>query len=971
MTKKTLKNIPDIQSLVTLVMKLGERLGLNEIKSINQYMLSASEHTALGYRDIKILCTLSELGGKVQLILEQLKESIKLNDEIIVVSSNEKKISNYFQKWLRNELKTDKITFWEESFLVQLIDKHLPEYWGHNDVFLKSFEDAFISHLESNGELQTVLKLDKKFEELLNIFIEPKIYRFKDDDKTGRLLRIRFKKDQYIDGNNYFLSGDAGTGKTTLLKEIGKLAIEHNQNSTEKILPIRIKTSLIANSEYSIDKAIESEIEHLVGKEGTDKVFDDYRVLVLVDSIDEFETERQKRIFCELNDLVDKENLTFVIATRNYENLTKGCEICVHIHTMLSNFDLHQVQQYLNTFFKRDLNKSEELWNSLQDNKILERIPSTPLTISLVSVLFEENGYEIPATITDVYDNFNTFLLGRLNVNSNLEFLRIDVKEKILQMYALKIIQSPNRNRLKLDHFIKYVIDYFKGQSITIEEHVIPDLIKSMTDGTGVLCVDEQQFVTYQHDHFLEYYASREIFDDEDRQALEKEIIEKFCEYNWQNIAIFYTGRTKNMKNFLDALVVRVKKYKMLHEHLLAVSGLGYILQSLWMTHSDNRKKAVLAALDLLIRADSGVKQLAEQKFHFFKGIKDTDIAIANLAWFFFHYNSITLRDPLQLAFDELHSEIKNLEGTQFEKDKFTRLYQLFCIAATLNTGRVKDTAKLDILFDEDKLLTIPLFVYLFDEAIDILEYGNEAQMRKDYKLASKKKKYTRSIRFLLDNPSENLRHTTFERLTPIKQVELFTEGKTDASIISHAFRVLTINDEPYWNITAIEDIKSAKAGGAQQLSSFLKRLTENLETDFDKSKTVIGIFDNDAKGYQEFNGLPKIFESTNGIVKKVKDMNIYAIMLPIPEQEVYKAYHQDKQTFKFFEIEHYFPLKFLQENKMVTLTSIPNVYEITGSKSDFNDIVLKAGKKEQYVNFIELFKELDGLCNQKINYIE
>ena len=355
MSKKNLKDIPDIQSLVALVTNIVDRLGLKDIKSISQYMLSASEDTALGHRDIKILCSLSELGGKVQMILEQLKENIKPNDEIIIVTSNEKKISNYFQNWLKEELKTDKITFWEESLLVQLVDKHLPEYWGHNDIFLKSFEDAFIVHLESNGELQKALKLDKKFEELLNIFIEPKIFHFKEDDKTRRLLRIKFKKEQYLENNNYFLSGDAGTGKTTLLKEIGKLAIEHNQDSVDKILPIRIKTSLIANSEYSINKAIESEIENLVGKEGIDKVFDDYKVLVLIDSIDEFENEKQKDIFEELNNLVENENLNFVIATRNYENLTKGCEICKHIHTVLSNFDLNQVQQYLNTFFKRDL----------------------------------------------------------------------------------------------------------------------------------------------------------------------------------------------------------------------------------------------------------------------------------------------------------------------------------------------------------------------------------------------------------------------------------------------------------------------------------------------------------------------------------------------------------------------------------------------------------------------------------------
>lgn len=73
MSKKTLGDIPDIQSLVTLVKNIGEKLGLNSIEVINQYVLSASHDTALGHRDIKIVCTLSELGGKVQLILDQLK----------------------------------------------------------------------------------------------------------------------------------------------------------------------------------------------------------------------------------------------------------------------------------------------------------------------------------------------------------------------------------------------------------------------------------------------------------------------------------------------------------------------------------------------------------------------------------------------------------------------------------------------------------------------------------------------------------------------------------------------------------------------------------------------------------------------------------------------------------------------------------------------------------------------------------
>lgn len=969
MTKKSVSQLEDNQSLITLVSRICEKLGLVNITILNEYVISATEEGALGHRSYIIVCTLSELNGQVNLIKELIKENSNTGDDIIVVSSNKKKIARYFREWLQKELNTDKLSYWEEPNIVSLIDKHLPEYWGHNDVFLKTFEDSFLTSLGGNDDLQQALRLDKKFEELLNIFIEPKIYYLKEDESTSRIFRAKFKMEKFTNGGNFIISGDAGTGKSTLLKEIGKLCIVKNNDSIIKTLPIRLKTNLIANSNYSINEAINKEISTLIGGENVTKIFKDYRVLLLIDSIDEFETEKQKNIFNELTELFQNENLNFILASRNYEKLTRECEVCEHINTILSNFDLHQVKQYLGIFFKRDLKKSEDLWENLLDNKILDKIPPTPLTISLVSILYEENGYEIPATITDVYDNFNTFLLGRLNVNSNLDFLKISVKEKILQMYALSIIKTPNRIRKLTDEFIIYVIEYFKRQSITIEDGLIPELIKCMTDGTGVLLIDEQGYVTFQHDHFMEYYASREIFFEETRTELEGEIIERFTEFNWQNTAIFYTGRTKNMQNFLTKLIERVGRYRQLHDHLVAISGLGYVLQSLWMTNSEIRKKAVIVALDTLMKADSGVKQLAERNFDFFKGIRDIDIAMMNLAWFFLHYNSLTLRDPLQLAFDELHESLNEMGDTVFEKDKTTKLYQLFCLAATLNTGRVKDTTKLQILFDQDKILTEPLFVFLFDEAIEVLEYSNEAKLRKDYKIASKRKKYSEIIRFYLKNTAEELRFTTYEKLNPIKNVMLFTEGKTDASLISHAFRVLTMGEDSYWSITAIENMNGITAGGAQQLAVHLKFLDAQIESDFDRSKIIIGIFDNDSKGYQEFNGLPQTFKKVNGILKKVDGKNIYALMLPIPEDEHYKVYHQEKQVFKFFEIEHYFSPELLDEQKMKTETSIPGVFEITGSKSTFNEHILKLIKKDDFKGFIDLFLEIDKICNKEINY--
>lgn len=967
--KYRLEHIEDSESLITITAKILEEIGFKEVKIFNQYTIFAIEEGIVNDRPFKVYCFLSELNGKIPFVIDAIKESYEKGDNVYVVSSHKKKISNYFQDWVKSTIETDKVDFWDSTTISKAIDKYLPEYWGHNDVFLKTFEDAFLASTNGSSELNQVLKLDEKFEKLLNFFIEPKLFYYKERKESKRHIKVKFRVENYLKKGNYIINGDAGTGKTTLLKEIGRVAIKKNDSVLEKILPIRLKTSLIVKSNFSVKESVSSEISNFVGIENYNKVFDDYRVLILLDSIDEFELDKQNNIFKELSELTEDENTNFILATRNHESLSKECDIPDHLLTYLSNFDLRQVKNYLATFFKQDLKKSDGLWDSLLENKILDKIPPTPLTISLLSILYEENGYEVPATITDVYDNFNTFLLGRLNVNSNLEFLKISLKEQILEMYALEIIQTTNRTRKKKKDFIDYIVKYFEKQSITIEKGVIPELIKGMTDGTGVLYIDEQGFVTYQHDHFLEYYASREIFNSEDRIELENEIIQKFTTYNWQNTAIFYTGRTKKMSKFLDKLVERVGEYKALPDQLLSVSGLGYVLQSLWMTNSQNRKKAVLKALELIIKADKGVKQMAEQNFPFFKGIKDVDIALLNLSWFFLHYNSITLKDPLALAFDDLHTNIQSKKGTLFESDLTTEYYKMFCIASTLNTGRIADNTKLNVLFEEDKILSKPLFVFLFNEAIEMLEYSNQSQIRKDYKIETKKRKHINGIRFLLDNNSSDLRHTTFEKLQPIKNVELFTEGKTDASIISHAFRVCSMNEEPYWNITAVEDIISSKAGGAEQLAKHLVMLSEKIEIEDDKKKTIIGIFDNDAKGFQEFNGgLTEDFVLLNEIVKKHKTLDLYAILLPIPENLI--LFDQKKQAFKFFEIEHYFPKDFLEKKNMVTETGIEGVYEITGGKTGFNKDILNEVNPDLYSGFVTLFEELDNLSGKKNNYI-
>ncbi|GAB1347084.1 hypothetical protein MASR1M29_08990 [Cloacibacterium normanense] len=966
---KTLNDISNLNEYLNLIEQLLNKIGYKDVKieytkKLEIGIIAYEESNLLKTTKFKMFVVLSELNGKLQMLKDVIGENIR-EDEVIHIVSSSNKISEYFKNWIKGEFISNKFEFWNDENVLQLINDYYIEYWDNKDVLLKLFEDKFTNSPDKQTDLSKYLNLDKKYKDYLDIFIEPKVFINKENHGRKNRVKINIKK-IVDDEKNYIISGDAGTGKTTYLKEIGNDFVKNNKDKTKKILPIFLKANNIAENNYSILESIENYILEINSQ--INEIFEQYSIVVLIDSIDEFDIEIRDKLVDELNVLNEKK-IRYILATRNSQNLIKESIIDNYQIASLHNFDLNQVRSYISNFFKHDLHKSEELWQNLKENNVLEKIPTTPLTLSLISILFEEKGFEIPATLTDIYDNFNTLLIGRLSVKSNLDFLTVTVKEKILSLYAFSIIKKPNRERLKKDDFISFANDYFTEQGNSVDSSQIPDLIVSLTDGTGVLFIDENGLVNFNHDHFLEYYASREIFLSEKRTLYEEEIIEKFIEYNWQNVAIFYTGRTKDMENFLSKLLKRVDSYKYIHEYLLSISGLGYVLQSLWLTKSSKRKDGIIKALDLLLKVDFEIKNMSIKGENFFRGINENVIALLNLSWFYQNFNSISLTDPLKLAFNDIHINLKKAEGTLYKKNYLSEMYKLFCIATVLQHGRIGSNEQIEILFQEDKILTYPLFVFLFDNALNLFEIHNKESLKLDYKLDSRINRYSQNISYYLTNDTTKTFFTDNEQLTIPRKVHLITEGRSDSLIINHAFLVLTEKSEPYWNIESVETKLGKKSGGAHELSKYLFFLSQNIKTEYDAENIVIGIFDNDSKGFQEFNGLSSDFELVSPIVKKHKDFLLYAILLPIPDQELYQNYHQERQNLKFFEIEHYLPLKLLQDSNMLIDVPIEGVYEIKDKKTDFANKVNLIFDVETFETFRFLFDEIDIICKKSINY--
>lgn len=221
----------------------------------------------------------------------------------------------------------------------------------------------------------------------------------------------------------------------------------------------------------------------------------------------------------------------------------------------------------------------------------------------------------------------------------------------------------------------------------------------------------------------------------------------------------------------------------------------------------------------------------------------------------------------------------------------------------------------------------------------------------------------------------ESYRKTVNERNSLKKQMDesskpvLIVEGKTDKWIIDIAWKKLFPNKACNFNVipSGIYLNEDESEGNSEQV----RRAIEYLST-ISKEKTLIGIFDNDREGNEQFKGLNnRIFEEhkLTSISRKHKKSNTYGILLPVPEFR--KTFVEGRNLlYRFFEIEHYFSDQVLKANNLKgdkILNS--DVFEIKSkAKTEFAKNTIPSLAACEFANFKPLFDEIEKLINAANN---
>lgn len=172
-------------------------------------------------------------------------------------------------------------------------------------------------------------------------------------------------------------------------------------------------------------------------------------------------------------------------------------------------------------------------------------------------------------------------------------------------------------------------------------------------------------------------------------------------------------------------------------------------------------------------------------------------------------------------------------------------------------------------------------------------------------------------------------------------KIIVVTEGKTDKKLLEIAWDKINPNTVcPFKFISSGFQIdENRRTGNADSV----RRTIQTLSTFFSDLK-IIGLFDNDREGYEQYNSLQQdVFERQNfvSIHRKHLERNIFGLVLPIPEFR-HNYINNTSITQRYFVIEHYFNDDILREYNMINepiLNGI-DIFQIQGDKNTFSENV-------------------------------
>lgn len=368
-------------------------------------------------------------------------------------------------------------------------------------------------------------------------------------------------------GQNLFILGKPGAGKTTFLKYI---TIQAARKLLPRI-PIFVSLNQWADSRWGKgDKAalLPFLIEQVDICNFPDAaLFVDYllregRVLILFDGLDEVKQEKDqhRRLTHLLQDFAhhydrSQHLITCRIAASDYA-------FTGFVDVEVADFTPDQVREYAHKWFGEQDTKIDTFTTELArpENKGLAELCNTPLLLSMLCLTFD-NTMRFPPNRAELYEDALETLLRKWDSSRQIQrdeiYRELSHKRK-LQLLMNIAVSTFQRGELffRQRDLEKWIVDYLSKLPGAPPADILDGttLLKAIEAQHNILVERVQGIYSFSHLTFQEYLTARYLAENQGKEKIDNLIHAHLTDQRWREVFLLTTSLLDDADNFVTTL---------------------------------------------------------------------------------------------------------------------------------------------------------------------------------------------------------------------------------------------------------------------------------------------------------------------------------------------------------------------------------------------------------------------------------
>ena len=572
------------------------------------------------------------------------------------------------------------VEVWSIDELERRVTEHFPEFYLGMSDEMRTYLVAVTVRLSDVSEDYRRYG-DRQRRGLEDVFVEPTIVpmssmkgrRF----HRGKLGRTRMVLDDPDEGRTTFdtdylqhpdgsiiVMGAPGSGKTMALRKAAlRLARRRMSGDSSAPVPLFVSAQELLSA---IERGAGVELYESLPMcqsftaKGLHELLQTESSTLFVDGLDEIsEDDRRNLVFDFMTEAQEIYPRLRVVAAMRISYLSQPKDLKGFEQGFLAPMNSRAMYELV-TKILGQAEKSVEVLRSFHETGLSDRLPRTPLVVTLIAILHEldEMG-EVPANIADLYDMFIQVYLGRWNdpADGKMSLDLYNARTAVLREVAVRM-HVERRVAISMVRAIGIAEEYLAvrgrgGQGQAMVEWIVNNSgVLSACDG------EDGPVVSFSHLSFQEFFTATHL---DDNRAEAANAAEWFWDPWWANVLTFYAGIRKDVPEIVRA--IRDAGAPEVGIHALGASlQLGYLLQAATLTPTPIKLEGCLFGSDLMQYFYS---DYAERQKKGKVPIRMTRFQMLFCAgvWFSTSYGSGYLADVNRDALDGLLVDFEEAEG--------------------------------------------------------------------------------------------------------------------------------------------------------------------------------------------------------------------------------------------------------------------------------------------------------------------